>query len=82
MASLNVAQRHHQSTLEFDPSGSLVNAWGGPVGVKPGFTWPADSNHGIEIASNGDVWIGFPCPKFCLFTNCEEMTSGGRDFGD
>ena len=40
--------------LEFDPSGSLVNAWGGP---GDGYTWPA-SNHGIEIASNGDVWIG------------------------
>jgi len=40
--------------LEFDPSGSLVNAWGGP---GDGYTWPA-SNHGIEIAPNGDVWIG------------------------
>ena len=40
--------------LEFNPSGSLVNAWGGP---GDGYTWPA-SNHGIEIASNGDVWIG------------------------
>jgi len=40
--------------LEFDPSGSLVNAWGGS---GEGYTWPA-SNHGIEIASNGDVWIG------------------------
>ena len=40
--------------LEFDPSGSLVNAWGGP---GDGYTWPA-SNHGIEIAANGDVWIG------------------------
>ncbi len=40
--------------LEFDPAGNLVNAWGGP---GEGFTWPA-SNHGIEVAPNGNVWIG------------------------
>ena len=40
--------------LEFGVDGSLVNAWGGP---GDGYTWPA-SNHGIEIAPNGDVWIG------------------------
>ncbi len=40
--------------LEFDLDGNLINAWGGP-GV--GYTWPS-SNHGIEIAPNGDVWIG------------------------
>ena len=40
--------------LEFDPAGNLVNAWGGP---GAGYTWPS-SNHGIEIAPNGDVWIG------------------------
>lgn len=40
--------------LEFDGNGTLVNSWGGP---GPGYTWPA-SNHGIDIAPNGDVWIG------------------------
>jgi DNA-binding beta-propeller fold protein YncE len=40
--------------LEFDPAGNLVNAWGGP---GEGFVWP-DSNHGIDIAPNGNVWIG------------------------
>lgn len=40
--------------LEFDPDGNLVNSWGGP---GDGYTWPA-SNHGIEIAPNGNVWIG------------------------
>ncbi len=40
--------------LEFDPAGNLVNAWGGP---GEGFTWPA-SNHGIDVAPNGNVWIG------------------------
>lgn len=40
--------------LEFDPEGNLVNSWGGP---GEGYTWPA-SNHGIEVAPNGDIWIG------------------------
>jgi len=42
--------------IEFDPDGDVVNAWGGPVEGAP-YIWPA-SNHGIEIAPNGDVWIG------------------------
>ncbi len=40
--------------LEFSGDGTLVNSWGGP---GPGYTWPV-SNHGIDIAPNGDVWIG------------------------
>jgi len=40
--------------LEFDIDGNLINAWGGP---GEGYTWPA-SNHGIEVAPNGDIWIG------------------------
>ena len=40
--------------IEFDPAGNVVNAWGGP---GDGFTWPA-SNHGIDVAPNGNVWIG------------------------
>jgi len=42
--------------LEFDPDGNLVNAWGGPSDSGE-YTWPA-SNHGIEVAPNGNVWIG------------------------
>ncbi len=42
--------------LEFDLEGNLVKAWGGPKDGAP-YVWPA-SNHGIEIAPNGDVWIG------------------------
>ena len=42
--------------LEFDPDGNLVNAWGGPD-PDADYVWPA-SNHGIEVAPNGDVWIG------------------------
>lgn len=42
--------------VEFDPDGNLVNAWGGPV-ESGEYEWP-ESNHGIEVAANGDVWIG------------------------
>ena len=40
--------------IEFDPEGNVVAAWGGP---GQGYTWP-DSNHGLEIAPNGNIWIG------------------------
>ncbi|HTE39898.1 MAG TPA: hypothetical protein VK629_03660, partial [Steroidobacteraceae bacterium] len=40
--------------LEFDPEGNLVRAWGGP---GEGYTWPA-SNHGLEVDSKGNIWIG------------------------
>lgn len=42
--------------LEFDQAGNLINAWGGPV-EGAAYEWP-ESNHGIEVAPNGDVWIG------------------------
>lgn len=42
--------------LEYDIEGNLINAWGGPVEGAP-YVWP-ESNHGIEVAPNGDVWIG------------------------
>jgi DNA-binding beta-propeller fold protein YncE len=40
--------------VEFDPEGNVVNAWGGP---GEGFSWPS-SNHGLEVDSKGNVWIG------------------------
>lgn len=40
--------------LEFDPDGTLVGHWGGP---GQGYDWP-DSNHGITVDHNGNVWIG------------------------
>lgn len=40
--------------LEFDAAGNLINAWGGP---GEGYTWP-ESNHGIEVAPDGNIWIG------------------------
>ena len=42
--------------LEFDLEGNLINAWGGPVEGAP-YQWP-ESNHGIEVAPDGNVWIG------------------------
>ncbi len=40
--------------LEFDPEGNLVNSWGGD---GEGYTWP-QSNHGISIDQDDNVWIG------------------------
>jgi DNA-binding beta-propeller fold protein YncE len=40
--------------LAFDSRGNLVQHWGGP---GPGFEWP-DSNHGIALDDEGNVWIG------------------------
>lgn len=41
--------------LEFDAEGNLVNAFGAEENAS--YVWPA-SNHGIEVAPNGDIWIG------------------------
>ena len=40
--------------LVYDQSGALVDSWGGP-GV--GYDWP-DSNHGITVDHEGNVWLG------------------------
>jgi DNA-binding beta-propeller fold protein YncE len=40
--------------LEFDAAGTLVGHWGGP---GDGYEWP-ESNHGITMDHNGNVWIG------------------------
>ena len=40
--------------LEFDQAGNLVGSWGGP---GQGYEWP-ESNHGITVDSQGNVWIG------------------------
>ena len=42
------------NVLEFDPEGNLVNGWGGP---GAGYDWP-ESNHGITIDHEDNVWIG------------------------
>ena len=40
--------------LAFNAGGDLLRSWGGP---GQGFEWP-ESNHGIAIDQNGNVWIG------------------------
>jgi DNA-binding beta-propeller fold protein YncE len=40
--------------LQFDPEGNLLRAWGGP---GQGYEWP-DSNHGITMDPQGNIWIG------------------------
>lgn len=40
--------------IEFAPDGSVVQSWGG---TGDGFEWP-ESEHGIHIDANGNVWIG------------------------
>jgi hypothetical protein len=40
--------------IEFDPSGTFVQAWGGS---GPGYEWP-ESEHGIYVDPKGFVWIG------------------------
>lgn len=40
--------------LEFDATGNLVGHWDGP---GQGYDWP-DSNHGITVDYQGNVWIG------------------------
>ncbi len=55
-AGVSVCCKPAAPILEFDLEGNLVNAWGGAQEGAP-YVWPA-SNHGIEVAANGDVWIG------------------------
>jgi len=50
------------AVLEFDPQGTLLNAWGGP-GYHPG--WPApgvarpgpSAEHAIAVDKDGNVWL-------------------------
>lgn len=43
--------------LHFDADGNLVHAWGGPGTETGAYTWP-QSNHGITVDGQGNVWIG------------------------
>lgn len=42
------------AVIEFDPQGSVVQAWGGP---GQGYDWPSNE-HGIHVDAQGNVWIG------------------------
>jgi hypothetical protein len=41
------------AVIEFDPSGTFVQAWGGP---GTGYDWP-DTEHGIFVDTSDRVWI-------------------------
>ena len=43
--------------LAFDQEGNLVESWGGPGTETGDYQWP-QSNHGILIDHNDNVWIG------------------------
>jgi DNA-binding beta-propeller fold protein YncE len=45
--------------LEFDPTGALVQAWGGPSASHP---WP-ESEHGIFVDAGDHVWIAGNGPR-------------------
>ncbi len=45
--------------IEFDQTGNVVQAWGGP---GAGYDWPTNE-HGIYVDPKGDVWIGGNDPK-------------------
>ena len=44
---------HSTANLRVRFGGNLINAWGGPVGAHI----LGESNHGIDVAPNGDIWI-------------------------
>ena len=45
--------------LVYDQAGSLVKSWGGP---GKGYDWP-DSNHGVTVDHQGNVWLAGNGPK-------------------
>jgi len=54
--------------LVYDQAGALVKSWGGP---GPGYDWP-DSNHGITVDHEGNVWLagnGAKDTQVLKFTN-------------
>jgi hypothetical protein len=54
----DVRARAAPPVIEFDPDGKFVNAWGGP---SRDYDWP-DSEHGIAIDYQDNVWIGGSAP--------------------
>lgn len=41
--------------MEFDPSGTVRRAWGGPA---DGYVWPRTGEHGLSVDHDGHVWVG------------------------
>jgi DNA-binding beta-propeller fold protein YncE len=57
--------------LVYDQAGALVKSWGGP---GPGYDWP-DSNHGITVDHEGNVWLAGNGTRD---TQVLKFTSAGR----
>ncbi|PWU05741.1 MAG: hypothetical protein C5B51_13875 [Terriglobia bacterium] len=57
-------QKAAPAVIELDAAGRLVSAWGGP---GQGFDWP-DSEHGILVDYNDNVWIGGSSPTSTSLT--------------
>ena len=53
------------SVLEFDASGNFVQGWGGPA---EGHDWP-DTEHGISVDYQDDVWVGGINPRAGAMTS-------------
>jgi len=47
------------AVLQFDPAGNLLRSWGGP---GQGYDW-FESEHGISVDPDGNVWVGGNSPK-------------------
>ena len=52
------------AVIELDPAGRFVSSWGGP---GQGFDWP-DSEHGIFVDYQDNVWIGGSSPTSTSLT--------------
>lgn len=47
------------AVLQFDPQGNLLRSWGGK---GPGYDW-FESEHGLFVDDEGNVWVGGNSPK-------------------
>jgi DNA-binding beta-propeller fold protein YncE len=57
-------QKAAPAVIELDAAGRFLNAWGGP---GQGFDWP-DSEHGIFVDYQDNVWIGGSSPTSTSLT--------------
>lgn len=72
--------RPFPSIIEFDPSGEVVQAWGGPDPAAPeskrtaeGYDWPRE--HGLFVDHQGNVWTGGAEPGAATVT---KLTGDGQ----
>ena len=72
--------RPFPAIIEFDPSGEVVQAWGGPDPAAPeskrtagGYDWPRE--HGLFVDHDGNVWTGGAEPGAATVT---KLTGDGQ----